>query len=89
MNQSPSARVCTKKEMYCILCTGGSGRYIINIYRTRPPPPPIKPSLQNNLEINSDMKSAKDTLPVHKKLQGTNPVDYLSKYRDYGVYSIN
>jgi hypothetical protein len=29
-------------------------------------PPPIQPFVQNNLEINSDMKSALDRPPVHK-----------------------
>jgi hypothetical protein len=31
-----------------------------------PPPPPLEPFVQNNLEINRDMKSALDRPPVHK-----------------------
>jgi hypothetical protein len=36
-----------------------------------PVPPPIQPILLNNLEINSDIKRAWDTPPVHKKLHRT------------------
>jgi hypothetical protein len=32
------------------------------------PPPPMQPFIQNNLEINIDMKSAFDRLPVHKTM---------------------
>ncbi len=43
-----------------------------------PPPPPIRPFVQNNLEINSDMNSALDRPPVHKF---TNKLGYLTSRR--------
>jgi hypothetical protein len=38
---------------------------------SRSPASPIQPFVQNNLEINSDMKSALDRSPVHKTFNST------------------
>jgi hypothetical protein len=50
---------------------------------TQPKPVPTHPFVQNNLEINSDLKSAKDTPPVHKNLtiSVADPVSWISNQR--------